>query len=224
MGIRTGREYINGLRKNPREVWLRGKRVEDVTTHPAFARPLAHTAALFDLQHDPRHQDTLTWVAENGERVSIAHMPCRTQDDLKRRGAAYRVYAEASVGMMGRSPDFLGSVIYGFGESAEILEPLGGNFANNLRNYANKVRDEDLFLTHAIITPQVDRSKSSGEQADEFLHLGIVRETEKGLIVRGGSGKCGDASRTGLRDPGASSTIISQPTNGRGCLPKASSR
>ena len=153
MGIRTGNEYLNGLRKHPREVWLRGKRVEDVTTHPAFARPLAHTAALFDLQHDPRYQDKLTFVADSGERVSVAHLPCRTPDDLRKRAAAYRIFAETTVGMMGRSPDFVSSVIYGFGESAEILAPLGSQFVDNLRAYANKVRDEDLFLTHAIITP-----------------------------------------------------------------------
>ena len=38
MGIRTGSEYLAGLRKHPRDVWLRGKRIDDVTTHPAFAR------------------------------------------------------------------------------------------------------------------------------------------------------------------------------------------
>jgi anthranilate 3-monooxygenase (FAD)/4-hydroxyphenylacetate 3-monooxygenase len=185
MGIRTGREYLDGLRSRPREVWLRGQRVEDVTTHPAFARPLAHTAALFDLQHDPKYMGALTFIAENGQRVSVAHLPTVTQEDLKKRAAAYRLWSEQTLGMMGRSPDFLGSVIHGFGESAELLEPLGGKFADNLRAYARKVRDEDLFLTHAIITPQVDRSKSSGQQADEFLHLGIVRETDQGLIVRG---------------------------------------
>jgi len=185
MGIRTGNEYLAGLRERPREVWLRGQRVADVTTHPAFARPLAHTAALFDLQHDPRYQDTLTFLTDKGERVSVAHLPCRNQDHLKQRAATYRIFAEHTLGMMGRSPDFLGGVIYGFGESAELLEPLGGRFADNLRAYANLIRDRDLFLTHAIITPQADRSRSSGQQTDEFLHLGIVRETDAGLIVRG---------------------------------------
>lgn len=185
MGIRTGSEYLEGLRARPREVWLRGQRVEDVTTHPAFARPLRHTAALFDLQHDPRYTSVLTFVAENGQRASVAHLPTRTPEDLKKRAAAYRLFAEQTMGMMGRSPDFLGSLIHGFGESAELLEPIGQRFAENLRAYARKVRDEDLFLTHAIITPQVDRTKSSNQQADEFLHLGIVRETDQGLVVRG---------------------------------------
>ncbi len=185
MGIRTGLEYLEGLRARPREVWLRGKRVEDVTAHPAFARPLAHTAALFDLQHDPEYMDLLTYVADNGERAPIAHLPTYTQEDLKKRGAAYRIFAEQTMGMMGRSPDFLASVIHGFAESAELLEPIGERFAENLRAYARKVRDEDLLLTHAIVPPQADRSKNSAQQTDEFLHLGIVRETGEGLVVRG---------------------------------------
>lgn len=185
MGIRTGSEYIQGLRTGSREVWLRGERVVDVTTHPAFARPLAHTAALFDLQHDPAHQDVLTWKTAKGERVGTSYLPCKTKEDVAKRAAAYRLMAEPTLGMMGRSPDFLGSVIHGFEESAELLEPLGGDFANNLREYANYVRDNDVFLTHAIVPPQIDRSKGSAGQADEFLHLGVVRETPEGLIVRG---------------------------------------
>ncbi len=185
MGIRTGQQYLDHLRAHPREVWLRGERVADITSHPAFARPLAHTAALFDLQHEPRYADVLTWKAENGETVSTCYLPCRTPADLAKRAAAYRIVAESTFGMMGRSLDFVGSVIHGFGESAELLETLGGDFADNLRAYARHVRDNDLFLTHAIITPQIDRSKNSGDQADAFLHLGVVRETSEGLIVRG---------------------------------------
>ncbi|MBM3561497.1 MAG: 4-hydroxyphenylacetate 3-hydroxylase, partial [Alphaproteobacteria bacterium] len=45
--------------------------------------------------------------------------------------------------------------------------------------------ENDLFLTHALITPQTDRSKASSEQTDPYVHLGVVRETADGLIVRG---------------------------------------
>jgi anthranilate 3-monooxygenase (FAD)/4-hydroxyphenylacetate 3-monooxygenase len=80
MGIRTGKEYIQGLRKGTREVWLRGERVADVTTHPAFARPLAHTAGLFDLQHDPAHRDVLTWRTPSGDLVGTSYLPCGCHD------------------------------------------------------------------------------------------------------------------------------------------------
>ena len=35
MPARTGAEYIKGLQDQEREIWLRGERVKDVTTHPA---------------------------------------------------------------------------------------------------------------------------------------------------------------------------------------------
>jgi aromatic ring hydroxylase len=36
-----------------------------------------------------------------------------------------------------------------------------------------------------LINPQVDRSKTSAQQEDPFLHLGRVRETADGIVVRG---------------------------------------
>ena len=61
----------------------------------------------------------------------------------------------------------------------------GARFADNVARYYEHVRDNDLFLTHALINPQIDRSRTSAEQEDPFLHLGKVRETADGIIVRG---------------------------------------
>ncbi|HJS57626.1 MAG TPA: 4-hydroxyphenylacetate 3-hydroxylase N-terminal domain-containing protein [Vicinamibacteria bacterium] len=38
MPARTGREYLQGLRDQEREVWLGGERVKDVTMHPGLRR------------------------------------------------------------------------------------------------------------------------------------------------------------------------------------------
>ena len=58
MGIRTGAQFIAGLRDN-REVWLGNERVRDVTTHPAFCAPIKSLARLYDMQHDPGLQPLL---------------------------------------------------------------------------------------------------------------------------------------------------------------------
>jgi hypothetical protein len=41
MPAKTGQEYISRLQQQPCEVWIRGERVKDVTTHPAFCRGVA---------------------------------------------------------------------------------------------------------------------------------------------------------------------------------------
>ena len=38
MPARTGKQYMDGLSKHPAEVWLRGAKVEDVTTHPNWVK------------------------------------------------------------------------------------------------------------------------------------------------------------------------------------------
>lgn len=186
MAIRTGAELIAGLKQRPREVWLRGRRIDDVTTHPAFARPLAHLAGLYDLQHDPAHRDVLTYRSPtSGEPVATAFMVPRDHADLVKRREAFRLVAEATLGMMGRSPDFLNTTLMAFAEARDVFARGGRRYGDNVVTYYEYVRERDLFLTHALITPQIDRSRASGQQADEFLHMGVVRETTDGIVIRG---------------------------------------
>ena len=53
MPARTGKEYIAGLRHEPREVWIDGERVEDVTNHAWLNRGAGEIAALDDMEHEP---------------------------------------------------------------------------------------------------------------------------------------------------------------------------
>jgi anthranilate 3-monooxygenase (FAD) / 4-hydroxyphenylacetate 3-monooxygenase len=186
VGIRTGAQFLDGLRRRPRDVWIQGKRVEDVTTHPAFAKPAAHIATLYDMQHDPAHRDVLTYTSPStGAPVGAAFMMSKTHDDLVKRRHAFQLWAESSFGLLGRSPDFLNTTVMAFAESPQVFEEMGPQFAQNIRNYYAFARDNDVFLTHALITPQTDRSKSSKDQADAFMHMGVVRESTEGLVMRG---------------------------------------
>ena len=58
LGAMTGQRYIESLRDG-REVWLDGKRVDDVTTHPAFRDMVRALADVYDMQNGrvPRRDD-----------------------------------------------------------------------------------------------------------------------------------------------------------------------
>ncbi|MDB5838542.1 MAG: 4-hydroxyphenylacetate 3-monooxygenase, oxygenase subunit [Herminiimonas sp.] len=186
MGVRTGAQYLERLQSHPREVWMRGKRVEDVTTHPAFEKPARHVARLYDMQHDPRYKDILTFPSPTtGNPVGTSFMMSKSLDDLRKRHKAFQLWAEASFGLLGRSPDFVNTTVMAFAESPAVFERMGPRYKENVDRYLEYIRENDLFLTHALVTPQTDRTRSSKEQVDEFLHMGVVRETGEGLIVRG---------------------------------------
>ena len=67
MAVRTGAEYLESIRDG-REVWMQGKRVEDVTVEPGLARG-AHTLAQF-MDNQTDDPDTLTFQ-EGDERFPM---------------------------------------------------------------------------------------------------------------------------------------------------------
>ena len=189
MPTRTGEQFIARLQDHPRDVWVRGQRVHDVTAHPAFMGSVRQLARLYDMQHDPDLRDKLTYIVpETGERAGLAFMPARSIDDLKRRREAYRLWAESNFGLMGRSPDFLNVTLLAFAEAKERFTQKVGpggkvSCGDNIERYYSYVRDNDLFLSHALMSPQNDRSKQSSELAS--LHLRVVKETDAGIVMRG---------------------------------------
>jgi 4-hydroxyphenylacetate 3-monooxygenase oxygenase component len=184
MAPRNGKEFIEGLRANPREAWVAGRRVTDVTADPVFKRPVQSIAELYDLQVRPEHRDLMTYEDENGPAGTSFMIP-RAPADLVKRRQSMKIWADATFGMVGRSPDFLNTVLMTWAEGADFFGQRGPQFAQNVRDYYKFCRDRDLFLTHAIVNPQTDRSKASHQHDDTFAHLGVVEETKEGLIVRG---------------------------------------
>ncbi|WP_134704247.1 4-hydroxyphenylacetate 3-hydroxylase family protein [Ammoniphilus sp. YIM 78166] len=186
MGIRTGAQYIEALKSRKPEVWLSGKKVTNLFDEPVFKQPILEIAKLYDMQHDPAYQDKITHLCEEtGERINNAFLVPKNYEDLQKRRAVFEEFAKATFGLMGRTPDFLNVVLTSMASNSWFFEKYNKEWAENIQNYFRHVRDNDLFLTHAIINPQNDRSKSSHGQQDMFTHLGVVKETPEGLVVRG---------------------------------------
>src|SRR2546428_13428538 len=103
MGARTGQQYIEGLRDQEREVWLRGERVKDVTTHPGLASGVRAIAALYDMQHDPALRDEMTYPSPtSGERLGLSFIVPRPRGGPHRRAVIMLHFAPATSGLMGR--------------------------------------------------------------------------------------------------------------------------
>lgn len=177
---RTGKEYLTALRASPPNIWYKGNKVEDPTTHPVFKGITQSLARLYEMQHDPRYRQILTYE-ESGQRYATSLLPARNKEDLARRSAAYKLWADANLGMMGRSPDYLNAVLMAFEQCAEFF----GAYAGNVRRYVQYVREHDLSTTHCLTNPQVNRARSNLEQPDPFIPLGLVSQSNEGIVVRG---------------------------------------
>ncbi|MGQ0433293.1 MAG: 4-hydroxyphenylacetate 3-hydroxylase family protein [Microthrixaceae bacterium] len=180
---RTANDYLESLRDG-RHVVIDGKRVNDVTTHPAFRRSVQSFARLYDLTHE--HPDVMTFPSpRTGEPVNKAFLIPRTQEDLVARRQAMRLWASSHYGFLGRTPDHLASLLAGFAAMPDVLARGGQQFADNAVRMHERVRDEDLYMSYVIINPQVDKSRAASQQEEEFLYAGVAAEKDDGFILRG---------------------------------------
>src|SRR5215510_11510367 len=186
MGARTGEQFLNGLRKTSRTVWVGGERIDDVTSHPALAQAAHTLAGVVDRQH--RYADEcLVPDPETGEPINVGHMLPRSVDDLKRRNRGLARIAEATVGLMGRTPDYMNVKFASF--ASRWRDWLGEHDKNaegaqNLVRFQQRIRREDVSLTHTIIHPTIDKS-TDAQIVGNRVPVHKVGETSQGIVVRG---------------------------------------
>jgi 4-hydroxyphenylacetate 3-monooxygenase len=187
MPARTGKDYLAGLREQPREIYLAGQRVEDVTTFPGLANGARSLAALYDMQYDPALRDEMTYPSPTtGDRVGLSFLTPRTTDDLARRRRMMSHWAHTSFGMMGRTPDFLNVSIMAMAGAGDYFAQNRPEFKRNIINYYEYVRERDLVLTHTLVNLQRNRAPVGTPVEDRTdVALSVVRETDEGIVVRG---------------------------------------
>lgn len=187
MGIRTGQQYLDKLNAMRPHLTIDGEIVsENVAEHPAFRNVARTYAKLFDLQHDPAYADKLTYDSPTtGDKVNASFLIPRTLEDLEKRRAASQVWAEYSNGFLGRTGDYMNSSLTALAAAEKWFAQADPKFGENIRNYYEFARENDLLATHTLIPPQVNRSVSGSEQLGGQLSARIVEEREDGIVIRG---------------------------------------
>src|SRR2546428_575832 len=186
MPARTGAEYIQGLQDQEREIWLRGERVKDVTTHPGLANGVGAIASVSALQHAPTLRDEMTYGSPTSrKRVGLSFVIPRTKQELERRGAMMLRWARTTCGMMGRSPDFMNVTFAAWAASGDYFARGRPQFGQNMRRYYEYISEHDLTLTHSLINLQRSRTVSGMFNLEAGTALQVVRETDAGIVVHG---------------------------------------
>jgi 4-hydroxyphenylacetate 3-monooxygenase oxygenase component len=192
LGAMTGARYIESLRDG-REVWLDGEKVQDVASHPAFEGMVRELARIYDLQHTDAYRDQMTFVSPaTGQRCSLSWLLPRSHGDLRRKRRNSEIWNEQCWGQLGRGPDMLAPYIitlYDMRDALSAVRHPHCDFGENVGRYYDHCLERDLFLTHALGDPQIDRSEQpqneprAAPEAELALH--VVEETAQGVIVHG---------------------------------------
>jgi 4-hydroxyphenylacetate 3-monooxygenase len=183
--LRTGAEYLRSL-DDGRCILLDGERVGKVTEHPALAAAARSIAGLFDVAAAPELRERMTFASpKTGAPVWRAWQIPRSHADLKAKRLFSETWAEASFGLMGRTPDHVAGFFTGFAATPKVFAAAGQKFADNVVAFYERLRDHHLYASYAIVPPQIDRSKPAHQQSDPTLYAGVVKERDDGIVISG---------------------------------------
>ena len=171
-GARTGEQFLDGLRQGGREIWLRGERISHPLDHHELRDAALSLSRVFDLQHEHASEMLAPPPDAGGSErlVNVTHLIPRSREDLTRRRRAFELVAALSGGVMGRTPDYLNVTFACFAGRSEVWARRGNSRgAANLVAYQEFMRDADLSTTHALMNPQVDRTKLMADKAKKYV-------------------------------------------------------
>ncbi len=182
--IRNGEQYRESIRDG-REIWINGEKVDDVTSHPAFKPLVDIRARIYDMAHEPATRDVMSYGdPATGERNAIAQKPPQAADDWHAKRSATDAVLSDVGGVVTRVGDETIGEMWSLIDGQDVLDEIDPTFSANVKRHIERACFADPFHVSANTDPKGDRSKTPDQQDPDML-LHVVRETDRGIVVRG---------------------------------------
>ena len=182
--IRTGAAYKASI-DDGREVWIDGEKVTSLAEHPMYRPIIDARARIFDLAHDPAHQDVMSYHdEETGERCPVGNKLPRTQQDWTDKRTAVDLVQQDARAVITRVGDETVGEMWSLFDGQDVLNQVDPQFSANIKRHIGNAVRQDPFHVSANTDPKGDRSKAPQDQDPDML-LHVVRETDNGIVVRG---------------------------------------
>ncbi|MFB5663487.1 4-hydroxyphenylacetate 3-monooxygenase, oxygenase component [Alteribacillus sp. HJP-4] len=188
MAAINGAEYIKRINHLHSEVWIDGEKVNGlISEHASFKGVVKSQAALYDLQYDKKLKEVMTFPSPStGESVGTSFLLPRTKEDLRQRRLMIQEWAKTNGGMMGRSPDYMNTVLVSLVVSLSIFQENKNCFPDHVLAIYEKAREQDWSFTHTFKNPQVNRSSSQlFNSSEDTVSAKIIERNKKGIVING---------------------------------------
>jgi 4-hydroxybutyryl-CoA dehydratase/vinylacetyl-CoA-Delta-isomerase len=185
MKIQTGGQYIESLRKIHPKIYYKGKRIEDVTRHPATAPHVRAAAMTYALVNDAEHRDLATATSHlTGQTISrFTHIHQKVEDLIKKI-KLLRVLGQKTGTCFQRCVGF-DAINAVYSVAFETDQKYGTHYLDCFKDWLKYIQDENLMVVGAMTDPKGDRSKPPADQTDPDQYVRIVQRRPDGIVVRG---------------------------------------
>ncbi|HBG16368.1 MAG TPA: 4-hydroxybutyryl-CoA dehydratase, partial [Firmicutes bacterium] len=191
--LRSGEEYRQRLYSYHNDVYLYGKRIENIVEHPCISPVINCIAATFDGVKMGIPQDELFTVSPlSGKKINRHNHIFTNAEDAIMRVKLLRNLSLSTGACTHRciGIDALNTLDI---VTRELDLNCKTEYHQRFRSFLKEVQDNDLAVAACITDPKGDRSLRPSQQADPDLYLHIVDRTPKGIVVRGAKAHQGRA-------------------------------
>jgi 4-hydroxybutyryl-CoA dehydratase/vinylacetyl-CoA-Delta-isomerase len=185
MKIKNGAEYMESLRKIEPKIYYKGKRIKDVTKHPATAPHVRAAAMTYALASQDEYSDLATATSHlTGNVISRFTHVHQNIEDLIKKIKLLRLLGQKTATCFQRCVGFDGinavySVVY------EVDQKLGTDYLERFKKWLIRIQDENLMVVGAMTDPKGDRSKGPADQPDPDQYVHVVDRRDDGVVIRG---------------------------------------
>ncbi len=171
--------------RDGREVYFGGKRVEDVTAHPALRVGVHNAAFDYEFAENPAYEEIA--LVREGERVySRYFQEPRTTEHLLLRRELIETTSRLRSGLPPFAKEIGGDGLNTMAVVAARMDKHAKtDYSSRVREFRRYCQDNDLSLAVAMTDVKGDRSKRPSEQKDEDLYVHMAEESGDGMVVRG---------------------------------------
>ncbi len=185
MALKSPDAYRQRAQRMKPRVFMDGKLVDDITTHPVTRTVVEANIASYEWALHPEAGQVLTRPSHlTGEACNLYTTLNRSADDLVQRAAA-GLYAACHLGTCIYrcvGCDALNTLA---ATTFELDRDLGTPYHARFLDFLRHVQDEDLSVAGAMTEPRGPRDEKIGEWKDPDLALHVVEQNERGIVVNG---------------------------------------
>ena len=183
--IKTKEDYINSLKKQKLNVYYKGQRVEDVTTHPALIPHINAAAKTYELALQPENEDLMTAISHlTGNRINRFTHIHQSVDDLIKKVQMLRLISHETGSCYQRCVGF-DAMNALYSTTYEIDEAHGTGYFPRFVEFLKMIQAENFMVVGGMTDPKGDRSKRPSEQPDPDLFVHVVEKRQDGIVIRG---------------------------------------
>lgn len=185
MAMKTGKEYIESLRKLNLNLYMFGEKVESPVDHPIIIPSMNAVALTYDLALDPQYEELCAATSHlTGEKINRFNHIFQNNDDLVKKVKRQRLLGQKTACCFQRcvGQDAMNAV---YATAYDIDQKHGTSYFENFKKFLLYMQEHDLVADGAMTDVKGDRSLPPSKQDDPDMYLHVVERREDGIVVTG---------------------------------------